>query len=213
VTPTPVPPTPTLTPSPNPTSTGGACDVDQDGDGLCDDEDNCPTVFNPDQSDLDGDDIGDVCDDDDAPFEIKRARIRAGKPGKGEIQVKGETEVATGETFAPELGFEVEVEDGLTLDVTFTFGPSDCTKLKSGRITCKAAGGDWTARFEPLKAKPGRVRIALRFKGLTITEPFGPPLTARLTSDPPTFETGIDRQGTIDDCRVTPKAMLCVAKP
>ena len=37
---------------------------DSDGDGIPDVEDNCPTVFNPDQFDTDGDNIGNVCDDE-----------------------------------------------------------------------------------------------------------------------------------------------------
>ena len=49
----PAAPTPTPTPA-----------VDTDGDGVTDDHDNCPTVANPDQADLDGDGIGDACDDD-----------------------------------------------------------------------------------------------------------------------------------------------------
>ena len=40
-------------------------DDDTDGDGVPDDEDNCPDTYNPDQKDNDGDGIGDVCDDDD----------------------------------------------------------------------------------------------------------------------------------------------------
>ena len=36
--------------------------VDTDGDGVLDDEDNAPNDFNPDQSDIDGDLIGDVID-------------------------------------------------------------------------------------------------------------------------------------------------------
>lgn len=35
---------------------------DGDGDGIADDEDNCPHNFNPDQGDLDNDGFGDVCD-------------------------------------------------------------------------------------------------------------------------------------------------------
>jgi hypothetical protein len=35
---------------------------DTDGDGVCDDNDNCPAVANPDQSDTDTDGIGDECD-------------------------------------------------------------------------------------------------------------------------------------------------------
>ena len=37
---------------------------DGDGDGVTDDRDNCPNTPNPDQADLDGDRVGDVCDDD-----------------------------------------------------------------------------------------------------------------------------------------------------
>ncbi len=35
---------------------------DADGDGIADDVDNCPLIANPDQSDVDADGIGDVCD-------------------------------------------------------------------------------------------------------------------------------------------------------
>jgi cysteine-rich repeat protein len=37
---------------------------DNDGDGILDYHDNCPRAFNPDQWDLDGDGLGDVCDPD-----------------------------------------------------------------------------------------------------------------------------------------------------
>jgi hypothetical protein len=45
------------TPQPTPT--------DQDGDGIINTSDNCPSTFNPDQADNDGDHFGNACDGDD----------------------------------------------------------------------------------------------------------------------------------------------------
>jgi len=39
--------------------------TDLDGDGVVDDKDNCPAIPNADQTDTDGDKLGDVCDPDD----------------------------------------------------------------------------------------------------------------------------------------------------
>lgn len=54
----------------------GITATDKDGDGISDDLDNCPTIFNPirpldgtEQADIDGDKKGDVCDE--CPFDAK----------------------------------------------------------------------------------------------------------------------------------------------
>jgi hypothetical protein len=42
---------------------------DPDQDDISDDADNCPSVFNPNQADTDGDGIGNLCDDDGPPVD------------------------------------------------------------------------------------------------------------------------------------------------
>lgn len=153
------------------------------------------------------------CDDVDADLAVRRARVRGGAAGKDEILAKGELTVAPEAPFDPLLGSEIQVMDTLALDRSFVFAPADCYALRSGRSVCKSADGRATARFDPLKARPGQVRFNVRFKGLTLTEPFAPALLLRITTDPPSAPLGVDRVGSLSSCRVTKKALLCVAKP
>ncbi len=55
-------PTTTTTTSVPPTTTTTTVSPDVDNDGVLNTADNCPTVYNPDQLDSDGDGFGDVCD-------------------------------------------------------------------------------------------------------------------------------------------------------
>jgi len=55
-------PTTTTTTTVRPTTTTTTISTDVDNDGVLNSADNCPTVYNPDQVDSDGDGFGDVCD-------------------------------------------------------------------------------------------------------------------------------------------------------
>ena len=68
---------------------GGGC-PDIDGDGVCDDVDNCPNVYNPDQKDTDGDGHGDVCDPNamgELPGEKPTGALVVAPSSAGEIYV------------------------------------------------------------------------------------------------------------------------------
>ena len=72
---------------------GVSADIDQDG--LLDEADNCPSVWNPDQADVDGDGLGDACDSDadgdsfsneadNCPLDVNPAQADADGDGFGD---------------------------------------------------------------------------------------------------------------------------------
>ncbi len=63
-------------------SVGGGC-VDTDEDTICDYEDNCPGVPNPDQLDQEDDGIGDVCDN--CPLVINDRQLDREGDGRGDL--------------------------------------------------------------------------------------------------------------------------------
>jgi hypothetical protein len=183
---------------------------DDDLDGVCGDFDNCPAEFNPDQSDVDGDTIGDACDDFDGMLELRRASLRQSDDARGHITIRGDIILSLpGDQFDPSQGVAVEVIDGLTLDYLFTWAGADCQTLKSGRVTCKTGDRRFQGRFKPLKGGGGRLRFSITFKQIDLAGPFAPPLMVVITDGPAVPTIGIDRVGVIGDCRITKNGMVC----
>jgi len=126
--------------------------ADSDGDGVADDEDNCPAVANEDQADLDEDDLGDACDDNTyAPALATAAADATGNEGDT-LQTSGAfTDLDGNNTLTITFsGDGTGIDNG---DGTWSWS-LDTTDDSSGSVTVTASDGehadatdafDWTA--------------------------------------------------------------------
>lgn len=80
---------------------------DTDGDGVLEDVDNCPGVFNPNQQNIDGDNQGNACDDDDIIF----------INGDSKDYSSGQTSLDPNFTYTPLAGLP-GIEAGVPYDTT-----------------------------------------------------------------------------------------------
>jgi hypothetical protein len=104
----------------------------------------------------------------------------------------------------------VQITDGLALDYRAAFSADECREYRvSGRVRCKSHDRLTEARLMPRESALFGYQVALRSNKVTIQGPFAPPLTVRLTSDPPIPTAGIDRVGILASCRVTANGMVC----
>jgi hypothetical protein len=192
--------------------------TDADGDGICDDADNCEFAYNPDQHDLDGDGVGDVCDPDDGRINLLRVNVR-GTPRplppktNGSIRVKGElfTNPLDNDVFDASQGIVVNVRDSLPIDLggplnfTFTFLPGDCLSLPPAPNRVRCATEDRTvADFRPIRLSPSVFRFTLKFPRRLIAAPFKMPIRVTLS-----YGGVLDKQDRIDECSLTPTAAKC----
>lgn len=189
-----------------PLELGGDVDVD----GVCGDDDNCPDDFNPDQSNVDDDGAGDVCDDVDGLLDMRRASLRQSNSSRGRVLVRGDILLSLpDDEFIAADGVAVQVLDGLDLNLSLVWDASECVTLKSGRVSCKSGDRRFQGRFKPLSKKVGRLSFAITFKNLNLAGPFAAPVMLVITDNPAIPVIGVDRVGMIGDCRETRNGLVC----
>lgn len=190
---------------------GGGGDLD--GDGVCELDDTCPGLANATQLDLDGDGLGNPCDDNDAPLNVIVTKIQGRRtPTKpnGRMFIKGDfITFPPDDVLSPLQGIAVRVRDGLTLDLTTTWLAGDCLTTGAGAIKCKDVTKKHKAILKPLEADPRIYRYAFRLKALDIAGPFLEPVAVTIVTGPATLVLGTDRVGDIVDCATTNRGLAC----
>ena len=203
---------PVATCSVTPVCATGACTTngssDADADGVCDADDNCFAVANPDGRDLDGDGVGDVCDESDAVLAVRQAFVSNGGRGRdhiGAMAVRGTFPVSAPDTFSAAAGVAIRVTDATGVDVRVSWSAAECGTFRRGRIVCRSADDPAShGRFVPVAASPGILKYKLRLAHLGAVGPVTPPLTLVLTHD-----AGVDRVGSAGICRNVPAGQAC----
>jgi hypothetical protein len=122
---------------------------DTDDDDVCDFDDVCPVVSDPDQEDSDGDDIGDACDACDGGATVAKGSLILGKlnPPSGDesVSFKGTLMLASAGTLDP-------IASGVRVIVAGASGSVIDTELPAGAYD-KNTGQGWKGRNGKFKWK------------------------------------------------------------
>jgi hypothetical protein len=107
-----------------------ALKYDSDGDGVLNEDDNCPDTFNPNQLDADGDGTGDVCDDDFRGY----AQLSSLSISAGALIPDFSPDVYEYTVYAP-FGVSTISFDATPVDETYTVSGDDDLDISSGSGT------------------------------------------------------------------------------
>jgi cysteine-rich repeat protein len=184
------------------TCQAGACAPagggDLDGDIICDHDDNCPAIANPNQSDLDGDGIGNICDPVDASIDVAETMIRRSSnpvQPNGLIKLRGSAEFGSNEDpFDPNAGLSIRIKDGLGFDYTVSWAEGECATSGS-IIRCRSGAGPLRGTFWLLPSPLPRYAFYISLKRLDVPSLLGGPVMVDLMHG-----DSIDRVGTLDAC-------------
>lgn len=179
---------------------------DADADGVCDDVDNCPADANPDQSDVDGDLAGDVCDPVDGVVMEPRVGLRLLT-----LSVRGQAKGYV-QTTPPVASFDVTtsvgivLHDGGTLMLSYVWPTSECAAIR-GTTRCQSVDGAARLVMKPITKTLGLFRMRTRLKQALTATSFPGPGTVELTQGDVTY------QGIATLCSVQAQALTCRYPP
>lgn len=190
--------------------------LDTDGDGVPDQIDNCPEVPNPDQRDIDGDGLGNACDEFDGtvrPTHVQVRRSTSSRQPNGRINLDGEVLLKNGDSLATPDGLTIQIIDALQLEELVDWTGAECKPKEGGGVRCRRAQAPHhTAEITPLPSDIPGVQIDLvkvRLVHLPLAAPFLAPLRVTMTNDPRAPGLGIDRVGTPTDCFARTYGLEC----
>ncbi len=165
------------------------CD-DADTDTYCDFQDNCPAATNLDQTDTDGDGLGDVCDlacPAGERLDTRALKLKLKGPGEDQLNAKGFfTTVATLDPVADGLHLTLEEPSGSLLDVWLggTGAPVPFEPSGNGfRYKDRDGQVAGISRVDVSPKGSGTGTYKLRIKGKRMTLPTLSEPTLRLTAD------------------------------
>jgi hypothetical protein len=183
----------------------GECDLDMDGEP--DDSDNCPSLANPNQADLDADTQGNVCDSMDNTLQIASVTVKL-KPTSVLAIVKGSLTEPTPLHDVPDAsaGGTVQINDQFETDLMGAFLGAEC-KTTTGAIRCKSADKLALYKVKLSKADEGIVPFMIKLKSLTPVTGFAGPVEVRINDQ----ATSVDRYNYIENCLVTETKLTCEA--